>query len=91
MRATPIQRYALRLLFAAKKECSISYDRWTALQRDEADQLMTPFGGQEKIMREIQLPVKPMPEKTKIAKTTDSDAPARAERDIRGNGIELGE
>lgn len=86
-----MQRYALRLLFAAKKECSISYDRWTALQRDEADQLMTPFGGQEKIMREIQLPVKPMPEKTKIAKTTDSDAPARAERDIRGNGIELGE
>lgn len=91
MRATPMQRYALRLLFAAKKECSISYDRWTALQRDEADQLMTPFGGLEKIMREIQLPVKPMPEKTKIAKTTDSDAPARAERDIRGNGIELGE
>ena len=91
MRATPMQRYALRLLFAAKKECSISYDRWTALQRYEADQLMTPFGGQEKIMREIQLPVKTMPEKTKIAKTTDSDAPARAERDIRGNGIELGE
>lgn len=91
MRATPMQRYALRLLFAAKKECSISYDRWTALQRDEADQLMTPFGGQEKIMREIQLPVKPMSEKTKIAKTTDSDAPARAKRDIRGNGIELGE
>ena len=91
MRATPMQRYALRLLFAAKKECSISYDRWTALQRDEADQLMTPFGGQEKIMREIQLPVKPAAEKTKFSKPPDSDAPSRAERGIRGNGIELGE
>ena len=86
-----MQRYALRLLFAAKKEYSISYDRWTTLQRDEADKLMTPFGGQEKIMREIQLPVKPVPEKTQISKTTDSDAPSRAERSIPANRIELGE
>ena len=90
MKATPIQRYALRLLFATGHDCGICRDRWTALQQDEAERLMKPFGGQNKIMREIQLPVKQMPKKTQISKAANSDAPTRSER-TRKNGIELGE
>ena len=90
MKATPIQRYALRLLFATGHDCGIGRDRWTALQQDEAERLMKPFGGQNKIMREIQLPVKQTPKKTQISKATNSDAPTRSER-TRKNGIELGE
>ena len=90
MRATPLQRYALRLLFASGCKLDISHDRWTALQRDEAEQLMIPYGGRGKIMRETRLPVKPQPQKTQISKTTDSDVPARSER-ARNNALELGE
>lgn len=90
MRATPLQRYALRLLLATGHDCGISRDRWTSLQRDEADRLMTPFGGQDKIMRETKLPVKQPELKTQITKKTDSDAPVRAGRS-KENKIELGE
>ena len=89
MKATPMQRYALRLLFAARKECAIRGDRWTVLQQDEAERLMAPFGGQQEILRKIQLPVKPSPPRTLFSKN-NSDAPVRTGR-RRGNGIELGE
>lgn len=89
MRATPLQRYALRLLFASRNECPVSYGEWTSLQQDEAEKLMRPYGGQEKILREAKLPVRPTPQKKHVPKTK-SDSPARADR-FKGNGIELGD
>lgn len=89
MRATPLQRYALRLLFATGHECSISQNSWASLQQDEAERLMNPYGGREKIMREIQLPVKRSTRKTQVSKSTDSNAPFRAGYS-KENKIELG-
>ena len=90
MRATPLQRYALRLLFATGHDCGISRDHWASLQQDEAERLMNPYGGRDKIMRETQLPVKPVPEKTQVSKNTESNAPSRAGH-TKEKEIELGE
>lgn len=91
MKASPIQRYALRLLFASGQGKNISYDRWKSLRRDEAEQMMSPFGGQDKIIREIQLPGKKnVRKKEDLSRETNSDAPSRTKR-VRENGIELGE
>lgn len=51
---------------------------------------MNPYGGQEKIMRETQLPVKPVPEKTQVSKNTESNAPSRAGH-TKEKKIELGD
>jgi len=90
MRATPLQRYALRLLFATGHDCGISRDRWASLQQDEAERLMNPYGGRDKIMRETQLPVKPSIQKKQVSKNTESNAPSRAGY-TKENRIELGE
>jgi len=89
MRATPMQRYALRLLFASRNECPVSYGEWSTLQRDEAEKLMRPFGGQETILREAKLPLRPPLPKKRVSKAK-SDSPARADR-FKDNAIELGD
>lgn len=85
-----MQRYALRLLFASRNECPVrSYGEWTSLQQEDAEKLMRPYGGQEKILREAKLPVRPTPPKKHVSKAK-SDSPARADR-IKKTGIELGD
>ena len=58
MKATPLQRYALRLLFAAKRCVMIRFCEWKELKQDEAEIMMRPFGGQERIIRETVLPTR---------------------------------
>ena len=89
-KATPLQRYALRLLFSARNGSAVSYESWTALQQDEAERMMSPFGGLDKIMREMQLPRKRDTQKTERSRTAASKAPERAGR-FRKNEIEFGE
>ena len=86
MRATPIQRYALRLLFAAGHNLAVSQDQWNSLSETEAAKLMQPFGGKNRIMQEIQLPKKP--------KAAEKTAPRRKQlptQSIPPHDRELGE
>lgn len=45
MNASPIQRYALRLLIATEKIESVEPLEWRKLQAGSADSYLTPFGG----------------------------------------------
>lgn len=45
MNASPIQRYALRLLIATKKIEPLEPREWRILQADSADSYLAPFGG----------------------------------------------
>ena len=86
MRATPIQRYALRLLFATGHNLAVSHDQWNSLSETEAAKLMQPFGGKNRIMQEIQLPKKP--------KTAEKTSPRRKQppsQSIPPHDRELGE
>lgn len=87
MKATALQRYAMRLLFASKKCTMINLRNWHNLSKDEADLMMKPFGGQDLIIRDIVLPKKEESSKKSI-EAEDSVSPAIAER-TRNSSLEL--
>ena len=62
MNASPIQRYALRLLIATEKIEPLEPREWRILQADSADSYLAPFGGISSAILGIDL--KQMTEKT---------------------------
>lgn len=61
MKATPIQRYALRLVLAANPDFILSPEQWKKLQRKDAEKILASFGGLEHVIRDTVLPTRSVP------------------------------
>lgn len=56
MKPSPLQRYALRLLFAAGQCKPMELRQWRNLQRSDAEALLTSRGGAQAVLRNTVLP-----------------------------------
>ena len=56
MKPSPLQRYALRLLFASGQCKPMELRQWRSLEKSGAEALLAPWGGAQAVLRNTVLP-----------------------------------
>ena len=72
MRATPVQKYALRLLMAAEKIQPPPAAEWQKLQSGVAEAFLAPFGGVAEAIRKTILPSEAISESASTGKNPEN-------------------
>ena len=79
MKPSPLQRYALRLLFASGQCKPMELRQWRSLEKSGAEALLAPWGGAQAVIRNTRLP-ETMPAEARLRQDASSRPPQFAPR-----------
>lgn len=77
MKASPMQKYALRLLLASNKLQASDAADWQRIKSESAESTLSRFGGTYQAIRETELPEKHMSERPVAEAESPAPTPAR--------------